>query len=76
MNKAYVETTILTDVLIKPGSKNEGVAKAAFSRYTETLLPVYSIKEWKKGPLDHYAYVHDKLVQTKSVADTYVLLRN
>jgi hypothetical protein len=70
MNKAYVETTILTNVLLKPGSGKEKAARSALSRYAETLLPVYSIKELKKGPLDHYAYVHDKLVQTKSLADT------
>jgi hypothetical protein len=76
MNKAYVDTTVLTDVLVKPGSKKEATAKAALSRYAETLLPVYSIKEWKKGPLDHYAYVHDKLVQTKSVADTLAAINS
>jgi hypothetical protein len=70
MSKAYVETTILTNILLKPGSKSETEAKLALSRFDETLLPLYSIKEWKKGPLDHYAYVHDKLVQTKSLADT------
>lgn len=70
MSKAYVDTTILTNILLKPGSKKGEEAKAALARYDETLLPVYAIKEWKKGPLDHYAYVHDKFVQTKSLADT------
>jgi hypothetical protein len=70
MNDAYLETTILTNILLKPGSKKQAEAKSALAQYKETLLPVYSIKEWKKGPLDHYAYVHDKLVQTKSLADT------
>jgi len=70
MNKAFVETTILTNVLLKPGTKKESAAAAALSRYEETLLPVYAIKEWKNGPLDNYAYVHDKFVQTKSLADT------
>lgn len=68
--KAYVETTVLTNVLLKPGSEKEAEAKSALSRYEETLLPVYSIKEFKAGPLDHYAYVHDKLVQTRSLAHT------
>ena len=70
MNKAYVETTVLTNVLLKPGSEKEAVAKSALSRYEETLLPVYSIKEFKAGPLDDYSYIHDKLVQTRSLADT------
>ena len=36
----------------------------------ETLLPVYAIKECKAGPMDHYAYVHDKLAQTRSLRYT------
>jgi hypothetical protein len=70
MSKAYVETTVLTNVLLKPGSVKEAAARSALARYDETLLPVYSIKELKSGPLDHYSYFHDKLVQTRSLADT------
>jgi hypothetical protein len=70
MTDAYVETTVLTDLLLKPNSKKQQRAKAALSRYDKTLLPVYSIKEMKAGPLDTFAYVHDKLVQTQSLADT------
>jgi hypothetical protein len=70
MSKAYVETTVLTNALLKPASVKEAAAKSALSRFDETLLPVYSIKELKAGPLDHYAYVHDKLVQTRSLAHT------
>src|SRR5260370_3445150 len=70
MSKAYVETTILTNVLLKPGSDKQAAANSALNRYDETLLPVYSIKEWKAGPLDHYSYLHDKLVQTRSLANT------
>src|SRR6266571_2010193 len=67
---AYVETTVLTNVLLKPGSKKQAEARLALGRYQTTLLPVFSIKEWKAGPLDHYAYLHDKLVTTKSLRDT------
>lgn len=31
---------------------------------------MYSIKEFKGGPLDNYSYVHDKLLTTKSLAAT------
>jgi hypothetical protein len=55
---------------LKPATVKESAAKAALNRYSETLLPVYSIKELKAGPLDHYSYVHDKLVVTRSLADT------
>jgi hypothetical protein len=70
MTDAYVETTVLTDLLLKPNSKKQQRAKAALSRYGKTLLPVYAIKEMKAGPLDRFAYVHDKLVQTQSLVDT------
>jgi len=70
MANAYVETTVLTNVLLKPGTKKQQQAKQALTQYDSTLLPVYSIKEWKRGPLDYFAYFHDKLVQTRSLKDT------
>jgi hypothetical protein len=71
MNDAYVETTILTDILLKPNTPKQQRAKAALARYKNTLLPVYSIKEWKAGPLSNFAYLHDKLVVTGSLRDTH-----
>jgi hypothetical protein len=76
MSKAYIETTILTNALIKPGSKKEIKAKAALLRFDQTFLPVYSIKEWKCGPLDHYAYFHDKLVETRSLRYTFAAINS
>ena len=70
MSDAYVETTILTDILLKPNSNKQRRARAALAKYEKTILPVYSIKEWKDGPLGYFAYVHDKLVLTQSLADT------
>ncbi len=74
MSKAYVETTILTNVLLKPDSSKQTAALGAVRRYAETLLPVYAIKEWKAGPLDHYSYFHDKLVQTRSLRYTFAAI--
>jgi hypothetical protein len=68
--KAYVDTTVLADALLKPSSPKQARALAALARYEETLLPVYSIKELKAGALGHYAWLHDKFVQTRSLADT------
>ena len=70
MSDAYLETTILTDLLLKPKTRKQARAKLALRRYDSTILPVYAIKEWKAGPLDHYAWVHDKLRITKSLAAT------
>jgi len=74
MSDAYVETTVLTDILLKPKTPKQERAKAALTRYENTLLPVYSIKEWKAGPLNYFAYLHDKLVQTQSLRDTFQAL--
>ncbi len=74
MSDAYVETTILADILLKPKTRKQEMAKTALARYENTLLPVYSIKEWKAGPLSNYAYLHDKLVVTKSIRDTFEAL--
>jgi len=74
MSDAYVETTVLTDILLKPKTPKHDRAKAALARYENTLLPVYSIKEWKAGPLDYFAYLHDKLVVTHSLRDTFQAL--
>ena len=71
MTDAYVETTILADILLKPKSSKRQKAIDALARYDRTMLPVYSIKEWKAGALDYFAYLHDKLVETKSVAKTW-----
>lgn len=76
MTKAYIETTVLTNILLKPGSPKEARAKTALTRYSSTLLPVYSVKEWKAGPLQNYAYFHNKLVTTKSLANTISALNS
>jgi hypothetical protein len=65
VTKAYVETTVLADALLKPGPRATA-AKAAIGRFDQSLLPVYSIKEFKAGPLNRYVWFHGKLVQTKS----------
>jgi hypothetical protein len=70
MPDAYIETTILADLLLKPQSAKQKRAKEALKRFETTLLPVYSIKEWKAGPLDKFAYLHDKFVTTRSFAAT------
>jgi hypothetical protein len=74
VTKAYVETTVLADALLKPGPRAKA-ARSAISRYQESLLPVYSIKEFKAGPLSHYVWFHGKLVTTKSWAQTLTQLR-
>ena len=68
-SKAYIDTTVLTDALLKSGPQGEA-ARNALKDYTETILPVYAIKEFKAGPLNYWIWLHNKLVLTKSLATT------
>ncbi len=67
--KAFVDTTILTDVLLKPHVKGK-IAKESLSKFKETELPVYAIKEFKAGPLNNFKWIHDKLAITGSFTDS------
>jgi len=61
MSKAFLDTTVLTDILLKTADKKKK-SFAAINKYSESHLPVYAIKEFKAGPLLNFAYVHDKLL--------------
>lgn len=74
MSRAYVETTVLADALLKPGPR-ANAATSALRRYDESLLPVYSIKEFKAGALAKYVWFHGKLVTTRSWEKTLAQLR-
>lgn len=75
MPKAYVETTVLTNALLKPwGPAQE--AEEAIARHSPSLLPVYAIKEFKAGPLVNYRYAHDKLLSTGSLQKTLLAIRD
>lgn len=66
MSKAFVDTTILADALLKPG-EIAAATKAALGRYTTTELPVYAIKEFKAGVLKNYIWFYNKLAIHKSL---------
>lgn len=68
MSKAFVDTTVLADRLLKPGTKREA-AKTALSRYEETILPVYAIKEFRAGAFRGFVWAHNKLIEKGNVAD-------
>lgn len=68
-SKAYVDTSVLTDILLKKNPIGDA-ARESLKRYAETILPVYAIKEFKAGPLQYYIYLHNKLLTTNSVAQT------
>jgi hypothetical protein len=70
MSKAFIDTTILTDYLLKKKQQQGIAAEKELKKFTITELPVYAIKEFKRAPLQHYAYVHNKLIETKSFSKT------
>ncbi|MCA3559780.1 MAG: hypothetical protein IOC82_01960 [Aestuariivirga sp.] len=66
--RAFIETTILVDLLLKRKSRRSAV-KVALSKFSETLLPQYAIKEMKAGALFACVWLHNKLVTTDSIPD-------
>jgi hypothetical protein len=73
--KAIVDTTVMTDALLKADAQKDR-AVAALARYDETLLPVYAIKEFKAGPLHYYVWCHNKAVEADSVAEVVNAIRS
>lgn len=73
--KAFLDTTILTDILLKPNGKGR-TAKQALANYRESLLPTYAIKEFKAGPLNNFRWMHNKLAVTGSFADGLAALQS
>ncbi len=67
MTTAYVDTTVLTDAVLKPGVQARR-AVGAIRAFERSELPVYAIKEFKAGPLHNYVWLHNKLALTKSLA--------
>jgi hypothetical protein len=65
LSKAIVDTTILTDVLLNSGEARKA-ATNALNQYSQTLLPVYAIKEFKSGPLNNFVWMHNKLASLGS----------
>ncbi|MFN0169514.1 MAG: hypothetical protein ACKV22_24090 [Bryobacteraceae bacterium] len=75
MSKAYVDTTILTNVLLKRSTARGLESAAALARFSKTELPQYAIKEFKKGPLAVYVWLYNKLATTRSYAQTLSAVR-
>lgn len=69
MDKAIIDTTVLTDVLLNSGEA-KAVALKAVNFYLHTYLPVYAIKEFKAGPLKNFVWMHNKFVITKSYEES------
>lgn len=69
MTNVFVDTTILTDALLKTGQDGR-LARAALSRCNYSQMPQYAIKEFKAGPLSYYVWMANKLTTTKSFVES------
>jgi hypothetical protein len=73
-DKAFVDTTVLTDALLKQGVEGTR-ARSALKRYSETHLPTYAIKEFKAGPLKNYVWFYNKVITTNRWVDAVRAIR-
>lgn len=73
MSRAYVDTTILVDRVLKKGEDSQA-ARSALRRFASAELPTYAIKELEGGALAYYVWVHNKFVATGSLAKTLAVL--
>jgi hypothetical protein len=65
MPDAFVETTVLTDFLLKKDG-SEVRARVAFEKYQTANAPQFAWKEFKRGPLANFVWAHNKLAETGS----------
>jgi len=69
-SSAYVDTTILTDALLKWDTARDA-ALEALQLYTETLLPDYAVREFQAGPLCNYVYAHNCFADKRTLDDVH-----
>jgi hypothetical protein len=71
----FVDTTVLAELLLKANA-NRRKARAKLREYNRSILPIYAIKELKAGPLKHYIWLHNRLVDLKSFSRTLRAIHN
>jgi hypothetical protein len=69
MTAAFVETTVLTDYLLKRDGSEEN-ARVAFYKFQQQIVPQFAWKEFKRGPLKNFVWAHNKFADTKSFLET------
>jgi hypothetical protein len=74
VSKAFLDTTILVDGLLKRGEPRTK-ALAALRRYDFAEFPIYAIKEFKAGALYNWVWLYNKLKDTGSHAKTLAAIK-
>jgi hypothetical protein len=70
IDTCYLDTTILIEALFKTRSRRRR-ARSTIQAYTNSILPVYAIKEMSAGALSNIIWLYNKLTETRSLAKTY-----
>jgi hypothetical protein len=74
MTDAFIETTVLTNYLLKKDG-SELAARAAIANYSAAVVHQFAWKEFKRGPLKNFVWAFNKLADTKSFLDTLAALQ-
>jgi hypothetical protein len=74
MPDAFVETTVLTNLLLKKDG-SETAAAIAIAKYARAIVHHFAWKEFKRGPLKNFVWAHNKLADTGSFLDTLAALQ-
>lgn len=61
--KVYLDTTVLTDALLKAGSGASGAARSSITESGEVFLCQYAIKEFRSGPFANFVWTYNKAVE-------------
>ena len=68
--KVFLETTIMIDRLCKDNETRSKIEKI-LSNYDKTYTSNYARMEFKKGALQHFIYLHGKVVQCKNLTEVF-----
>jgi hypothetical protein len=74
MTDAFVETTVLTNLLLKKDG-SETAAEAAIAKYAKAIVHQFAWKEFKRGPLKNFVWAFNKLADTGSFNATLAALQ-
>lgn len=66
MTRAFIETTVLTNLLLKKDG-SETAAQAEIAKFSSAIVHQFAWKEFKRGPLKNFVWAFNKLVDTKAL---------
>lgn len=70
MRTAILDTTILTDLLLKHATRGQ-VIRECLSGFDEVLIPGYAVKELVAGPLTYFTWLHNRVATTQSLQEVF-----